>query len=126
MESWIVRKVAGLVLMVLSCLAGCTPSVMAQDYIKGGGDITIRTERYARPPYSSATYYIYEQGGAIVCTKLAVCNKYEQCTTRYDSGFFKDDQDADAGEPSGTTPAVVIPKAKRAKHVCLTKYPPRQ
>ncbi|MFO1234720.1 MAG: hypothetical protein U1E47_06575 [Rivihabitans pingtungensis] len=30
-------------------------------------------------PYSGAVYYFYHAGPKIVCTKLSVCNKYDQC-----------------------------------------------
>lgn len=39
--------------------------------------ITIRTETYPRPPYSGATSYVYERDGKVICTKLAVCDKYD-------------------------------------------------
>ena len=86
------------------------------------GAVTVRTENYPRPPYSGATYYIYERDGALICTKLEVCNKFEDCTTTYRQGAFKDPEDKETGAPYATTPAVPIPKAKLAKHVCLTKF----
>lgn len=84
--------------------------------------ITIRTENYPRPPYSGATYYIYERGGEVICTKLEVCNKYNDCSTEYRKGIFKEQEDIDTGEPFGKTEAVTIPAAKQRKHVCLTKF----
>ena len=33
---------------------------------------TVRTESFPRPPYSGATYYVYERTGRTICTKLAV------------------------------------------------------
>lgn len=84
--------------------------------------ITVRTENYPRPPYSGATYYIYERNGEIVCTKLEVCNKYDDCSTTYKKGVFKEDEDVKTGEPFGKTKPVVIANSKLRKHVCLTKF----
>ena len=84
--------------------------------------ITVRTERFPRPPYSGATYYIYERNGEVVCTKLQVCNKYGQCGTDYYKGVYKDEFDAQAGDPYGKTDAVTIPAAKLRKHICLTRF----
>ena len=83
---------------------------------------TVRTENYPRPPYSGATYYIYESGGEVVCTKLEVCNKYDDCEATYHKGSFKDEIDAETGEPYGSTKAVPIARAKLRKHACLTKF----
>ena len=84
--------------------------------------ISVRTENYPRPPYSGATYYIYERGGEVICTKLQVCNKYDNCDTVYKKGVYKDEMDIEIGEPYGKTDAVFIPKAKLRKHLCLTKF----
>lgn len=84
--------------------------------------ITVRTENYPRPPYSGATYYIYERNGEIVCTKLEVCNKYDDCSTTYKKGVFKEDEDVKTGEPFGKTKPVVIANSKLRKHGCLTKF----
>lgn len=86
------------------------------------GRITIRTENYPRPPYSGATYYIYERDGEVICTKLQVCNKYDDCETEYKKGVYKDEIDIETGDPYGQTKAVFIPKTKLRKHVCLTKF----
>ncbi|SEP41078.1 hypothetical protein SAMN04487843_11681 [Methylobacterium sp. ap11] len=86
------------------------------------GTTTVRTESFARPPYSGATYYIYERDGRTICTKLAVCNKYDQCSTRYVPGVFRDGEDADGSEPASTSPAVAIPATSLVKHVCLTRF----
>ncbi len=82
----------------------------------------MRTENYPRPPYSGATYYIYERDGALICTKLEVCNKFDDCNTTYHPVTFKDPEDKETGAPYGTSPAVPIPATKLAKHVCLTKF----
>src|SRR5687767_5613485 len=84
--------------------------------------ITIRTENYPRPPYSGATYYIYERAGEVICTKLEVCNKYDQCSTLYKRGSFKEDEDVETGAPYGKTDPVLIPPSKLRKHVCLTRF----
>jgi hypothetical protein len=84
--------------------------------------ISIRTENYPRPPYSGATYYIYERDGGVICTKLEVCNKYNYCSTTYEKGAFKEDVDIETGEPYGKTDPVFIPTKKLKKHVCLTKF----
>ncbi|MHC2086710.1 hypothetical protein [Methylobacterium sp. CM6244] len=84
--------------------------------------ITIRTEVFGRPPYSGATYYIYQQNSKVICTKLATCNKYNDCETKYVEGEYKDPEDADDGAPFGTTPATVIPHAALVKHACLTSF----
>ena len=82
----------------------------------------VRTENYPRPPYSGATYYIYERNGQTICTKLEVCNKYDHCETSYTKGTYRDDEDVQTGAPYGTTPAVAIPAEKLNKHVCLVKF----
>ncbi|WP_222934667.1 hypothetical protein [Pseudomonas poae] len=86
--------------------------------------ISIRTETYPRSPDSEATYYIYERGGNVICTKLAVCDKYEQCDTGYHAGVFKDLQDLKTGKPYDVTPAVTIARAKLRKHQRLVKFVP--
>ena len=83
---------------------------------------TVRTENFPRPPYSGATYYIYESDGEVVCTKLEVCNKFGNCESTYHKGTFKDEIDAETGEPYGSTKAVPIARAKLRKHACLTKF----
>lgn len=87
-----------------------------------GDTITIRTENYPRPPYSGATYFIYERAGTPICTKLEVCNKYGQCQVDYHQGAFKDQEDIDTGEPYDHSDPVPIPPAKLGKHVCLTRF----
>ncbi|HEY4583392.1 MAG TPA: hypothetical protein VIG88_11105 [Lysobacter sp.] len=84
--------------------------------------VTIRTEQYPRPPYSGATYFIYEKGGETICTKLEVCNKFGECRSTYHRGAHKDPEDRETGKPYGTTPAVVIAPAKAGKHVCLVRH----
>ena len=86
--------------------------------------ITITTETYPRPPYSGATYYIYERNGKVICTKLAVCNKYDECETSYHGGVFKAPEDVQTGKAYGGSPAVVIADAKLSKHQCLVKFVP--
>ena len=86
------------------------------------GRISVRTENFPRPPYSGATYYIYERDGEVICTKLEVCNKYDNCTTQYKKGKFKEEEDIENGEPSGKTDPVLIPSNKLRRHVCLTKF----
>lgn len=83
--------------------------------------ITVRTESYPRPPYSEATYYIYEQSGRTICTKLEVCNKFDDCSAQYIKGAYwaKEDKDTD---PYQKSPAVLIPPAKLNKHVCLRRF----
>ncbi|WP_266156790.1 hypothetical protein [Dyella silvatica] len=85
-------------------------------------DVSIRTERYPRPPYSGATYFIYEKDGKVICTKLAVCDKFDACESTYTQGSYKAPEDVKTGDPYGATPAVLIPKDKLPKHVCLTKF----
>ncbi|MFZ9311544.1 MAG: hypothetical protein ACO24O_08600 [Arenimonas sp.] len=82
----------------------------------------MRTEQYPRPPYSGAMYYIYAQNGRTICTKLAVCNKFDECQTSYHRGSFRDDYDKETGEPYNTTPAVTLAPEKLKKHVCLVRY----
>jgi len=86
------------------------------------GRITVRTENYPRPPYSGATYYIYERGGEVICTKLEVCNKYDNCETEYKKGSYKDAIDVETGAAYNKTDAVIIPTAKLRKHVCLRRF----
>lgn len=84
--------------------------------------MTVRTEIFARPPYSEATYYIYESDGRTVCTKLSVCNKYDQCRTQYVPGAFREPEDTGASQPDATTEAVDIAPSSRIKHICLTRF----
>ena len=86
--------------------------------------ITIRTETFPRPPYSEATYYVYERDGKVICTKLAVCDKYDECDTTYHAGAFKDPADVQTGKPYGGSPAALIAEAKLRKHQCLAKFVP--
>ena len=86
------------------------------------GRISVRIERFPRPPYSGATYYIYERDGEVICTKLEVCSKYDDCDTQYKKGSFKEEEDVETGEPYGTEKAVFIPANKLRKHVCLTRF----
>ncbi len=79
----------------------------------------IHTENYARPPYSGAVYYFYHAGPKIVCTKLSVCNKYDQCEVEYRQGEYREDGD---DEPFNRTDAVPIPPAKLKAHKCLVKF----
>lgn len=83
---------------------------------------TVRTENFPRPPYSGATYYIYERDGEVICTKLEVCNKYDDCFTEYKKGSYKDEEDIATGEPYGKTDPVAILSRKLRKHACLTKF----
>jgi hypothetical protein len=105
----------GSIVLILAGSAGETSAV--QD-----DRIFIRTENYPRPPYSGATYYIYERGGETICTKLKVCNKYDNCSTNYYNGVFKEVEDVETGEPYDKTDPVLIPKNKLRRHVCLKKY----
>ena len=84
--------------------------------------ITVRTETYPRPPYSGATYYIYEQSERTICTKLEVCNKFGDCSAEYFKGAHRAQEDKETGDPYGQTPAVAIPRAKLNKHACLRRF----
>ena len=84
--------------------------------------ITVRTESYPRPPYSGATYYIYEQSGRTICTKLEVCNKFGDCSSQYVKGAYRADVDKDTGDPYDQSPAILIPPAKLNKHICLRRF----
>lgn len=84
--------------------------------------ITVRTQSYARPPYSGATYYLYEQDGNVICTKIKVCNKYNECETAYHSGHFRDEEETEDGvEPFEKTEPQVIPVEKIKLHRCLAQ-----
>jgi len=94
------------------------------DYVRKtvNAETFVRTETFPRPPYSGATYFIYERGGKVICTKLKVCNKYDDCLVTYARGVLKDPEDVATGEPYGTTAPVAIPSAKQKKHACLVKF----
>lgn len=110
-----------LVFLALYFVTGLAPATAATAK-EGNSGITIRTEQYPRPPYSEAKYFIYEKAGATVCTKLEVCNKYDQCQSSYHRGSYKAAADQKTGEPYGTTPAVPIAPRKLGKHACLVRY----
>ena len=97
-----------------------TPSVTAQR--KAAPPITVRTESYPRPPYSGATYYIYEQSGRTICTKLEVCNKFDECSAEYFKGAYRAREDENTGNPYEQTEPVLIPRAKLNKHACLRRF----
>ena len=104
--------------IIAALVAAAAPAAQAA----ASDTVTVRTENFPRPPYSGATYYIYERGGRTICTKLEVCNKFDQCDRHYTAGVFEDPEDVETGAPYGTTPAVAIPKSSLTKHVCLTRF----
>ena len=106
--------------LLIAVVAAPAFNVRAQR--KAGPPITVRTESYPRPPYSGATYYIYEQSGQTICTKLEVCNKYDECTSQYFKGAYRAKEDQETGEPYDQTAALLIPRAKLNKHVCLRRF----
>jgi hypothetical protein len=114
--------------LVIALLAGtlvavaAAPTSSAPARHHAAAAITVRTESYPRPPYSGATYYIYEQSGRTICTKLEVCNKYDNCGTQYIKGPYRAEEDQDTGDPYRETPAILIPRAKLNKHVCLRRF----
>ena len=83
---------------------------------------TVRTKSYPRPPYSGATYYIYERDNKIICTKVETCNKFDHCSSVYKKGEWKDQMDVEYDEPHALTDPVVIAASKLKKHGCLTKF----
>lgn len=85
-------------------------------------NITIRTEEYPRPPYSGARYYIYESGGQVICTKLKVCNKFDDCTVEYKAGAFRDEEDQKTGAPYGSTPPIRLTPNRWHSHECLRRF----
>jgi len=89
---------------------------------KAAPPITVRTESYPRPPYSGATYYIYEQSGRTICTKLEVCNKFDECSSQYFKGAYRATEDQETGNPYEQTQPVLIPRAKLNKHACLRRF----
>lgn len=105
-------------LIVLGALVPAAPATSKD----GAPSVTVRTEQYPRPPYSGATYYVYEMRGTTVCTKLEVCNKFGECQVSYHRGAFKAPEDQETGEPYGATPAAAIGATKIRKHVCLVRY----
>jgi hypothetical protein len=109
------RRAGALCAMILT--VACAGPALAAD-----GPISIRTEGYPRPPYSGATYYIYEQAGRTICTKLEVCNKFNNCETTYRRGTYKDPLDVQTGAPYDTTPAQILTPDKLSKHACLTRF----
>lgn len=116
------HKLMALLMVSGSALLAAAPNHSAKSKRTFEADISVRTERYPRPPYSGATYYIYEQAGQTMCTKLKVCNKYDQCSTKFSKGAYKDPADVATGTPYGTTPAAIIPRSKWRNHACLTKF----
>lgn len=86
------------------------------------GEVTVRTEKYPRLPYSEATYFIYERDGQTICTKLAVCDKFDACDTEYHAGSYKAAADTSKGDPYSATPKALIAPEKLRKHMCLTKF----
>jgi hypothetical protein len=86
------------------------------------GEVTVRTEKYPRRPYSEATYFIYERDGQTICTKLAVCDKFDACDTEYHAGSFKAAADTGRGDSYGSTPKATIAPEKLRMHMCLTKF----
>ncbi len=121
------KKVLYFVLTIsfAGCVLALTMVIDTADAMNSGVQkmrITIRTENFPRPPYSGATYYIYERDDEIICTKLEVCNKFGDCSATYKKGEFREEEDVETGEPYGKTDPVVIATSKLKKHVCLTKF----
>jgi hypothetical protein len=114
-------------LTVLLVLVGNATTAAGSDHFGGPklaseASVSVRTERYPRLPYSSATYYIYEQAGQTICTKLEVCSKYNQCSTKFSKGAYKDPVDAAIGKAYGETPTAIISRSKWSRHACLRKF----
>lgn len=115
-------KVPFLIFALLVGMLSVAPTPQAPDNRKAVSRITVRTESYPRPPYSGATYYIYEQSERTICTKLEVCNKFDDCSAEYFKGTYRADVDKETGDPYDTTPPVEIPRAKLSKHACLRRF----
>lgn len=119
--------VRNLLISLLSCsiVVQCS-NISAQQSVTEGkatnAAIVIRTENYPRPPYSGATYYYYERGGQVICTKLEVCNKFNYCTSNYWKGFHKEEQDVADDYNYGRTGPTPIENASLKKHLCLKKF----
>jgi hypothetical protein len=111
--------IALLVGMPVALAAVPTPIAPAKH---NAAPITVRTETYPRLPYSEAIYYIYEQSGQTICTKLEVCNKYDNCGSQYVKGAYRAKEDKDTGDPYHESPAMPIPRAKLNRHVCLRRF----
>ena len=110
------------IILLAGTLAAAAPTSSAPPQQKAAAPITVRTETYPRPPYSGATYYIYEQSGRTICTKLEVCNKFGDCGAQYVKGAYRAKEDQATGEPYGETPATLIPRSKLNKHACLRRF----
>ena len=117
-----------LTFFVFAVLAGTlfavpvSPTSNARAQHKPVPPITVRTESYPRPPYSGATYYIYEQSGQTICTKLEVCNKFGNCSAQYIKGVYRAKEDQETGDPYDKSEAILIPRDKLKKHVCLRRF----
>ncbi|AGH95414.1 hypothetical protein [Pseudobdellovibrio exovorus] len=117
----VIAMVSGL---LLGACSHTSPEPVAENHItipaQEGSAIAVRTESYARPPYSGATYFLYEKDGQVICTKLKVCNKYNECETTYKSGLFRDEEEMEEGvEPFEKTESQVIAPEKLKLHQCL-------
>ena len=83
--------------------------------------ITIRTELYPHPPYSSATYYFYERKGEVVCTTLETLDKFDIAVTTYHKGFFKLREDLHDYPVKSSNPQP-ISMEELTLHRCLSKF----
>jgi hypothetical protein len=108
--------------LIIAVLVAVAPASMITAQRKAASPITVRTESYPRPPYSGATYYIYEQSERTICTKLEVCNKFDQCSAEYFKGAYRAREDQDTGNPYEQTEPILIPRAKLNKHACLRRF----
>lgn len=106
--------------LLLSLLVFASWGQIANAATDSKKSINIRTESRAHPPYSGSTYYIYERDGAVICTKVTTCNKYDECSTEYREGAFV--QDGDGDEAFDTKPPVPIAESSLKKHICLKKF----
>jgi hypothetical protein len=112
----------GFLAAILAVAAGTiVPGAVVAESL-GATRTTVRTEQYPRPPYSGATYYIYERSGAVICIKLEVCNKYGNCSSSYYSGTYKAAEDLETGDPYDTSLPALISPEKMRKHKCLARY----
>ena len=115
-------KLTFLVFVLFAGVLTAVPTSTAQDKRKVVPPITVLTENYPRPPYSGATYYIYEQSERTICTKLEVCNKFGDCSVEYFKGAYRAEEDKETGEPYDKSEPIPIPRAKLAKHACLRRF----